>query len=325
MVGLGTFFAAVLVGAGTPSQHAVPVPENASHAIAPDPIPAAESNESDIEFSRFGRMLARDLDGIASMRFMVEQWSLWTLECDRSPALSVLDDLFALPAEACHGIVSLARSCFSTSGCYSLRQENEGPLIGRLGILAGGSRMTSPFTEFARQWVARQHKVMGEDSYLRTMSYELGFEAVDEDALWSEEQKLIWDVARKVYLSRYFGRSDERVREMWRFSEWRSVDYIVAPPLLAAYTWYRGWERRITVWDTRLQVKLEPLSTIVHNAGRGGVDVPFALAVEWEIPGFPIRAIVAAGLRDGGASVDFIGIGTSIAAARKAYREVSGD
>jgi hypothetical protein len=93
------------------------------------------------------------------------------------------------------------------------------------------------------------------------------------------------------------------------------MDFAVLPPLLAGYVYIRGLEKRFSVSGTSLRVTLEPVSKWIDR----GDDLAAGAAVEWApTKSFPVSVIVSAGLYDGNAEVDFIGIGTSLGMARRA-------
>jgi hypothetical protein len=160
-----------------------------------------------------------------------------------------------------------------------------------------------------------------DESYLNTPGFEQGGEGIDEGALKREQSRLLMDVARKTYSSRYRAdRADERVRDdLWSPGRWAGVDFIMLPPLAGVYTYYRGFERKIGIGATRLRIHLEPPRRL-RSAWVKEMHVEYAAWAEWEWPGFPIRLLAAAGLdRDREAELDFIGIGTSIGEARKIF------
>lgn len=137
-----------------------------------------------------------------------------------------------------------------------------------------------------------------------------------------DQRKLLWDALKRAYFSRYPGHPEDRFRdEADAFGHWQGADFLVLPPLLSAYLFYRGFDKTFTLGESRLRIAVEPLSEWVS----GRRDLPVAAGVEWSMNGLPLRVIVTAGLRDGRAVCDFVGIGTSLGAVRKTLALQAGD
>lgn len=305
-----------------------PAPRKAEgrvEAFAYDLIPEPVLNDDpkpDAAPRRVERILASDFDVAAHREFVREQWEAWSLANSHGFMESLLDDVFRVPACLCDGAVRTLRCWFPQSGCYSLTQEDETPLVLRLVSLREPGRMNSPFREFAMRWAEREAKQLGGDSYLRTFGVEEGLEEPSAHDILHEQEKVLWDVVRKVYLSRYSVRGEARLRDdLWRFGEWKPLDILVLPAVVVAYTWYRGFERRISFAGTRLTLKVEPLKEIYRDYRRNGNEVS-AAGFEWEIPGFPLKLIVSTGITEGKYGFDFIGIGTSLGEAKKALTQL---
>ncbi|MBI2930766.1 MAG: hypothetical protein HYY16_03875 [Planctomycetes bacterium] len=271
----------------------------------------------------FDRVVGRDSNVFEARERLRDDWSRWSLSRSDGVVVDVLDGVFYMPRSLCDELADVVRWWFPPSGCYSLVQEDCGSMVSRLVQLREPERMESPFREFAYRWVERQQRQFGHDAYWITFGVEQGLEAVDSVDFAYEQRKTLWDVVRKVYLSKYIGRAEERLRhEAWRISDWKALDYFIAPPVLAAYTWYRGWERRITIAGTKLSVNVEPLAHILDTLDDGERDLVAAVGMEWEIPGIPVKLIVSAGVHNGDLEFDFVGIGTSLGEAKKAVKMV---
>lgn len=233
-----------------------------------------------------------------------------------------LDDLFGVPRVLGDELFGALRSWFQPSGTHSLAEEDERPMVSRLFHLRQPQWEESPFREFVTRWVERQQRhLSGHSEYLLTIGVQEGLSDVDESEFEYEQRKILWDVFRRTYFSRYMPKLEDKLKdEAWRFEEWRTVDMVVGPPILATYTWYRGFERRWTVLGTKLRLRVEPLYRIRQVYGDDEDDLVAAVALEWEIPGLALKVIASGGLHDGDPGMDFVGIGTSIGVAKSAVR-----
>jgi len=156
------------------------------------------------------------------------------------------------------------------------------------------------------------------DSRVNTFGFENGTESADLHQLALDQRKVFWDALRRTYLARYKVNAEEKIREdAWYVDRWSGWDFAVLPPLLGAYVYYRGVERKFTVLGTRLALSVEPVSEWV----RRNRDLSGIASAEWSMKGWPLGVIVSAGLHDGKYGLDFVGIGTSIGAVRQALEE----
>ena len=64
-----------------------------------------------------------------------------------------------------------------------------------------------------------------------------------------------------------------------------------------------------------VSLSIEPVSEWYRGNKR---DLPAMVAVDWSMKHWPIGVIVSAGLHDGRYGLDFVGIGTSMGAVRRA-------
>jgi hypothetical protein len=180
-----------------------------------------------------------------------------------------------------------------------------------------GPRQERIFTVFMKLWTQRESKYLSafDESRADTVGFQNGTEGPDLGELAIDQRKIFWDVLRRTYLAQYKMGSEESVREeAWYFTRWSGLDYAVLPPLIGAYLYYRGLDKKIRIGETALRFTFEPISEFVHR----NRDRSVATALEWTIAGFPVGIIVSAGLYDGRYGMDFVGIGTSVAAVRGA-------
>lgn len=171
--------------------------------------------------------------------------------------------------------------------------------------------------EFLQQWAARERRYFSrfEDSRASTVGFDAGTEDVDVDELERDQRKVVWDALQNTYFSRYRTRPEDRIREdALYFDQWRGADFAVLPPLIAAYLWFRGLERRFSPLGTSLRVILEPVS----RWEGADEDLVAGAGLEWApTRRFPVSLILSAGLYDDEPEIDFVGIGTSLGMARK--------
>jgi len=181
-----------------------------------------------------------------------------------------------------------------------------------------GPRQERIWSEFMRQFTDREVKYLSNFGDSRADTW--GFEDRTEDAnhyeLMLDQRKILWDALRRTYVSRYKVQADERIREdAWYFDRWGGADYVILPPLLGGYIFYRGLEKRFSIAGTKLLLAVEPVSEWYRPSRH---DRAAAIALEWTMKDCPLGVIVSAGLHDGRYAMDFVGIGTSLGAVKRA-------
>lgn len=145
------------------------------------------------------------------------------------------------------------------------------------------------------------------DSRYYTPEVEMGIDQIEPDDLMDDQYKILWDVGKNTYLSKYRLKSDTIKEEAFYFTDWQGVDFVVLPPLVGAYLYYRGLEKKFSFWGTELKVDIEPMQRWFGND-----DLMVGAGIEWAPKDCPIKLIVAIGLEDGDTELQFIGVGTSI-------------
>lgn len=157
-----------------------------------------------------------------------------------------------------------------------------------------------------------------QDSRANSFAFQNGTADADLKDLAVDQRKVFWDALRRTYLARYKVTAEEKIKDdAWYFDRWSSWDFAVLPPLLGAYVYYRGLDKKFSVFGTRLTVSVEPVSEWVRKSN----DLSAAASVEWSMKGWPLGVIVSSGLHDGKFGLDFVGIGTSIGAVRQVLEE----
>src|SRR5262249_12533426 len=162
---------------------------------------------------------------------------------------------------------------------------------------------------FLRQLGDRERKYFSTfgDSRANSFGFQNGTEDADLHELALDQRKVFWDALRRTYLSRYKLQAAEKIKEdAWYFDRWSGGDFAVLPPLLGAYLYYRGLDKKFSVAGSQLTVSVEPFSEWV----RGNRDVSAAASMEWKMKDWPLGVIVSVGLHDGKYGLDFVGIGT---------------
>jgi hypothetical protein len=173
------------------------------------------------------------------------------------------------------------------------------------------------FAELTGQWAEGERGYLAhfEDSRARSVSLNDPLErAALREFSW-DQRKVFWDALRRTYLARRKVDPEERIRDdAWYSDRWQGVDYVMLPPLVGGYLYYRGLDKRFPIGTTDLHLSLEPISEWVRRKR----DIATAASIEWSMGEFPLRVIVSAGVRDSRYVCDFAGIGTSLAAVRMA-------
>jgi len=295
-----------------PARYLRPSLEPATLWLGPRPVRVDDDFDARAAHERVASL---DVEAASARQQFAAEWRRWSLGRDPGFFEGALEAAFEVPRTLCDGAFGALRACWPTDGCYSLAQEEEGPMVGRLLQLRGPEHTSSALREFAARWVEREQRQFSGPAY-----YLVAFddEPADNEELRVEQRKILLDVGRKVYLSKYLGRAEERLKgEAWFVWQWQPVDWLVGPPVLAAYTYFRGWERRISFANTKLYLKLEPIDRIREQLDRDELMVG-AFTVEWQFASFPLKLLFSTGIQDGEFLMDFVGIGTSIGDAKKA-------
>lgn len=230
----------------------------------------------------------------------------------------ILDPFLQGPEALFDGILALGSECFPRGGEYTWTLDDERePITARILDLNIEPRQGRIFSEFMGRLLEREQRFFARfgDSYINTFGFEDGTAEVDSGDLLDEQRKILWDALRKTYLSKYKFKAEERIRDdAFYFPQWRGVDFVVLPPLMAGYLYYRGLEKKISMGPMYVEVTLEPVSKWIER----DKDLLAGVAVEFGVKGFPVGLIVSAGLYDGDTELDFVGIGTSVGMVRKA-------
>src|SRR5207249_4111737 len=120
------------------------------------------------------------------------------------------------------------------------------------------------------------------ESTLYSSNVEDGDADIDYGRFREDQQKIMMDVLRKTYLTKYFAKVEDRVRQdAYRFGDWNGVDFLIGPPVIAAFTWFRGFERKITIsGDLKMHVRLEPLRHVSDYYHRDNSDMVAGLGFD---------------------------------------------
>ena len=184
-----------------------------------------------------------------------------------------------------------------------------------------------PFDDLLEQILLREVKYLGrfQDYRLSTFAAEESPEDIDTGDLMRGQQRVLVDAGRKLYFARYSTVFDARFRaEVVDFSCWQTVDFVIAPSMVAAYLYLFGWEQKFNLWGLRCAFQIEPVRQIRERHDGSHGDLVSAAGVEIGVGNFPLKVIVSAGLMDGDALIDFVGVGTSLSTTRHVVaRELS--
>lgn len=246
---------------------------------------------------------------------VLEEWE----EFGESNALIELGDgILEVPELIFDGVLTLANELVSRSGERVWTQDDDGgSLADRMLDFTIEPRQGHIFSEFMGHLAKREMRYFSKfgSSDLNTAGVQDGQEDVDHDELVEDQGKLLWDALRKTYFSKYKFRAEATIKDdAFYFNQWRGVDFVLLPPLMTGYLYYRGLEKKFSIGGTRLRVELEPFSK-----WKSRDNLTSGVSLHWTPrKDFPIGIIVSAGLYDGDPEVDFIGIGTSAGMARRA-------
>ena len=238
------------------------------------------------------------------------------------PASDVADALLKGPELLIDSIFTCAGGLGSRQAVRSWDDDDGRSITAQLLNVGLGPRQDRIGREFLMQLGTREARYFSNfsDSRANSFGFETGTEGADLHELMLDQRKVFWDALRRTYLARYKVNAEERIKDdAWYLDRWSGWDYAVLPPLLGAYVFYRGVDKKISVLGTRMIVSVEPVSEWV----RRNRDVSAAASVEWTMKDWPLGVIVSAGLHDRKYGLDFVGIGTSIGTVRQALVEES--
>lgn len=174
------------------------------------------------------------------------------------------------------------------------------------------------FPEFMTFLAEREGKFFAGlgNSYLTTIDVERGVADVNQHDLMIEEKKVLWDVLKKTYFSKYKFKAEERIHDdAFYVNQWRGIDFITLPPFIGAYLYYRGLDKNFSILGSHVHVLVEPLMRFTSSEVVGAIAIEWKPSKEW-----PIGIIASTGLHNSKPEFEFIGIGTSIGAVQKAIK-----
>lgn len=145
-------------------------------------------------------------------------------------------------------------------------------------------------------------------------AYDSKFEYIDNEKLIDDQKRLLYDVFKDTYLMKYRLKVDSRVKdEVFNLTDWYDTDFIILPPLVAGYLYYRGLDKDFSIDGTYFKISLESF----HKWSREE-NVTIGAGIEWAPHKYsPIKIMAAIGLEDGDVELQFIGIGTDLGTVKK--------
>jgi hypothetical protein len=236
----------------------------------------------------------------------------------RDPVADVGDSILRVPEALIDGFFLCTSSMGSRPAIRSWDDDTQRSMLTQILDVQAGNRQERIWAEFMRQFTDREVKYFANfgDSRVDTWGFQDGTEEANQRELLLDQRKVLWDALRRTYVSRYKVQADERIREdAWYLDRWSGADFVVLPPLMAGYIFYRGLEKRFSIAGSKLLLSIEPVSEWYRPTKH---DLAAAIALEWTMKDCPLGVIVSAGLHDGRYGLDFIGIGTSLGAVRRA-------
>jgi len=266
--------------------------------------------------------LPRSLGLCDDIMFRTELVAEWYRRGAPDPLADVADVLLKGPELLIDGVFTCAGGMGSRPAVRNWDDDEGRGVAAQMLDVGIGSRQERIGREFLIQLGSREQKYFAgfADSRANTFGFENGTQDADLHQLALDQRKVFWDALRRTYLARYKVNAEEKIKEdAWYLDRWSGWDFAVLPPLLGAYVYYRGLDRKFTILGSRLTVSLEPVSEWARRTH----DLNSAASVEWSMKDWPVGVIVSAGLHDGKYGLDFVGIGTSIGTVRQALEEKS--
>ena len=275
----------------------------------PGPLPVSPTRAFDLPLS---------LSMVEETRFRAELVADWTRRGEGDVVADVGDTILKGPELLLDSIFTCTSSLGSRRPVRLWEDDDQRSMMSQILDVQMGPRKQRIWSEFMSQWTQREARYLGDfgNSRANTAGFEDGRSDADLRQLAIDQRKVFWDALRRTYLARYKVPSEEKIREeAWYLDRWSGADFVLLPPMLAGYVFYRGLDRRFSVLGTYVSLSIEPVSEWYRGNKR---DLPAMVAVDWSMKHWPIGVIVSAGLHDGRYGLDFVGIGTSMGAVRRA-------
>lgn len=264
--------------------------------------------------------IPRSLGLTDDLTFRAELVSEWYRRGAADPVSDVGDVFLRGPELLLDGIFTCASGMGTRQPVRAWDDDEGRSITSQMLSVELGARKERIAAEFLSQLGDREARYFSgfSDSRANSFGFENGTQDADLKDLALDQRKVFWDALRRTYLSRYKIQAEEKIKDdAWYFDRWSGADYVVLPPLLGAYLYYRGLDKKFSIGGTRLTISIEPVS----EWARRSRDVSAAASVEWSMKQWPVGVIVSAGLHDGRYGLDFVGIGTSIGAVRQVLEE----
>jgi hypothetical protein len=309
--------ATVLVDAPTTRPSAEPAPKSAVLAflspepaafIWPEPLPANPPRAIDLPLS---------LSMMEETAFRAELVADVYRRCAPDPVADVGDAILKGPELVLDGIFRCTSGMGNRVATRNWDDDDRRSIMAQILDVQVGARKERIWSEFMTQLTQRELKYLANfgESRANTAGFEDRTQDADHYELLLDQRKVLWDALRRTYLARYKVQAEEKIKDdAWYIDRWSGLDFALLPPLMAGYIYYRGLEKRFTIVGTKLSVSIEPLSEWVFKKH----DLAAAAAFEWKMKDWPLGVIVSVGLYEGRYGLDFVGIGTSIGAVRRA-------
>jgi len=284
--------------------------------VWPEPLPSIRSPLEPVAD------VPRSLGLTDDLTFRAELVSEWYRRGAADPLADIGDSLLRGPELILYGLFTCASGMGSRPAVRAWDDDEGRSITAQMLSIERGARKERIVAEFLTQLGDRERRYFSNfgDSRANSFGFENGTEEADYKDLMLDQRKVFWDALRRTYLSRYKIQAEEKIKDdAWYFDRWSGADFVVLPPLLGAYVYYRGLDKKFSIAGTRLTVSIEPVSEWVRRSR----NVSAAASMEWGMKEWPVGVIVSAGLHDGKYGLDFIGIGTSIGTVRQVLEEES--
>jgi len=277
--------------------------------IWPAPLPPVPMRSFDLPLS---------LSMAEDAKFRSDLVTEWCRRGERDLVADIGDAILKGPELLLDGVFTCASGMGTRRPVRLWEDDDQRSMMSQILDVEMGPRKQRIWSEFMTQWTQREAKYLVNfgDSRANTAGFEDGRSEADMKEFALDQRKVFWDALRRTYLARYKVHAEEKIREeAWYIDRWSGADFVILPPMLAGYVFYRGLDRRFNLLGTRLTLSVEPVSEWYRPHKR---DLPAMIAVEWSMKHCPFGVIFSAGLHDGRYGLDFVGIGSSLGAVRRA-------
>ena len=234
-----------------------------------------------------------------------------------------LDLLIGFPEDLVGGALHSLDLLTHDEDDLSMSEESHRALLVRMAASTDVGPRDRPFDSLVGLWMEREVKYFGQwgESPMATIAVEEGLEDLDHVGFIHAQKKVFTHTLGRYYLGRYAAPLNDCIRrDVFDLSRWGAADYAVGPCIIAGYLYLRGWDRYFAMGDLDCRLHLSPVDRINRHLRRTDDYLVSAASLEFGVKGFPLKAIVSGGVLNGSPSMEFVGIGTTVAMFKKTIK-----